>query len=174
MKRSVVTISYAQASKEDPRKGRSTLHHFSFLSPPGEAWRGETPKPLCQLLEELRNKYRFQIVGYVVMPAFIQMLLSEPGEETVKTVILALRQRYQRRYNVSARSDEPAWEKTFSDVHVVSPDRIIGCLSLMHEAPVKAGLVEEPSDWEWSSARRYVGLPEGVVSIDPVSTGYTA
>ncbi len=126
---------------------------------------------ICQLLEELRNKYRFQIVGYVVMPAFIQVLLSKPGEETVKTVILALRQRYQRRYNVSARSDEPAWEKTFSDVPVVSPDRIIGCLSLMHEAPVKAGLVEEPSDWEWSSARRYVGLPEGVVSIDPVSTG---
>jgi putative transposase len=126
---------------------------------------------ICQLLEELRNKYRFEIVGYVVMPAFIQVLLSEPGAETVETVILALRQRYQRRYNVSARSDEPAWEKTFSDVSVVNADRIIGCLSLMHEAPVKAGLVEEPSDWEWSSARQYVGLPEGVVSINPVSTG---
>ena len=126
---------------------------------------------ICQLLEELRNKYRFKIVGYVVMPAFIQMLLSEPGAETVETVVLALRQRYQRRYNVSARSDEPAWEKTFSDVHVVNVDRILGCLSLMHEAPVKAGLVEEPSDWEWSSARRYLGMPEGVVSINPASTG---
>jgi len=124
---------------------------------------------VCQLLEQLRSKYRFEIVGYVVMPTFIQVLLSKPGGDTVETVILALRQRYQRRYNVSARSDESAWEKTFSDTFVVQADHITGCLSLMHEAPVKAKLVEVATDWEWSSARRYAGLPEGIVTIEPSS-----
>ncbi len=77
-------------------------------------------------------------------------------------------QRYQRRYNTSVRLDEPAWEKKFIDKHVVGSEQIQGCLSLMHEAPVKAGLAEKTTDWEWSSARRYAGLPEGVVTVDPV------
>ncbi len=122
---------------------------------------------LCQLLEELRAKYQFQIVGYAVMPASIQVLLSAPEKDTVEDVMLTLRQRYQRRYNVSARSEEPAWEKKMTDVHVVTADHIVGCLSLMHHAPVKAGLAEKATDWEWSSARRYAGLPEGTVTVEP-------
>ncbi len=151
--------------------GKGGLHFITAVSFHRQAKLGvEKHRSLiCQLFEELRNKYKFDIVGYVVMPTFIQMLLSEPSGDTVETVILALRQRYQRRYNVSARSDEPAWEKSFSDLPVTSEDHIIGCLSLMHEAPVKAGLVEKTTDWEWSSARRYAGLPEGVLTVKPTA-----
>jgi putative transposase len=123
---------------------------------------------LCQLLEQLRAKYRFQIVGYVVMPTHLLVLMSGSEMETVENIILALRQRYQRRYNTSVRLDEPAWEKKFIDKHVVGSEQIQGCLSLMHEAPVKARLAEKTTDWEWGSARRYAGLPEGVVTVDPV------
>jgi len=38
----------------------------------------------------------------------------------------------------------------------------------MHQEPVKAGLVESGTDWEWSSARSYAGLPEGVVTVERV------
>lgn len=122
---------------------------------------------LCQLLEQLRAKYRFKVVGYVVMPSGFEVLMSEPEMDTAETVILALRQRYQRRYNTSARSDESAWEKAISDKHVMGADRIVGCLSLMHQAPVKMALADHETDWEWSSARRYAGLPEGVVTVEP-------
>ncbi len=122
---------------------------------------------LCQLFEELRIKFRFDVVGYVVMPTYFQVLLSEPERESAEEVMLTLRQRFQRRYNVSVRSEEPAWEKGMQDVHVVTPDQIVGALTQMHEAPVKAELAETPTDWEWSSARRYAGLPEGVVTLEP-------
>ena len=121
----------------------------------------------CQLLEELRVKFRFEVVGYLVMPTAIQVLISEPERDSAERVMQALRQRYQRRYNVSARSEEPAWEKSLSDTHVVNPDHILACLGTMHQAPVKAGLVGATTDWEWSSARRYAGLPEGVVTVEP-------
>jgi putative transposase len=125
----------------------------------------------CQLLEQLRVKYRFKVVGYVVMPASFEVLMSEPEMDTAETVILALRQRYQRRYNTSARSDEPAWERAIADKHVMGADRIVSSLSLMHQAPVKAGLAAQATDWEWSSARRYAGLPEGVVTLEPFAEG---
>jgi hypothetical protein len=36
----------------------------------------------------------------------------------------------------------------------------------MHAEPVKAGLALNPEEWEWSSARAYAGLPEGVVTVE--------
>lgn len=122
---------------------------------------------LCQLLEELRARFRFEVVGYVVLPAALQVLMSEPERESAESVLMTLRQRFQRRYNVSIRSDEPAWEKSLSDIHVVSADAILGCLDGMHQAPVKAGLAETRTDWAWSSARAYAGLPEGVITVTP-------
>jgi putative transposase len=79
-----------------------------------------------------------------------------------------LRQRFGRRYNTSARTDEQVWETRYSDVHVFAADHIAERLNFMHQAPVKAGLAEAATDWEWSSARRYAGMPEGVVTIEPV------
>lgn len=124
---------------------------------------------LCQLLEQLRAKFNFKIVGYVILPASFQVLMSEPDTETVEELIQTLRQRYQRRYNTSARSDETAWEKQIGDRHIIGADQIVSCLHAMHQAPVKAGLAMASTDWEWSSALRYAGLPEGVVTVDPAS-----
>ncbi|MBB6146178.1 putative transposase [Silvibacterium bohemicum] len=122
---------------------------------------------LCQLLEQLRVKYRFKIAGYVVMPSNFHVLISEPEMETAEEVILTLRQRFQRRYNTSARVDESAWEKTMADKHIVGADQIVASLNFLHQAPVKAGLAIHATDWEWSSARSYAELPEGVVTVDP-------
>ena len=119
----------------------------------------------CRLLEELRVKFRFGVVGYVVMPDHFRLLMAEPAVDTAANSIEMLQQRYQRRYNASARSTEQVWESRYSDVHVYEPEKIEGQLDSMHQEPVKAGLVESATDWEWSSARSYAGLPEGVVTV---------
>lgn len=123
---------------------------------------------LAQLLEELRVKFRFNIVGYVAMPTHFHLLMSEPGIDSADNSIQMLRQRFGRRYNTSARTDEQVWETAYADVHVFDQDHIRERLNFMHQAPVKAGLAETATDWEWSSARSYAGLPEGVVTVTPL------
>jgi len=120
-----------------------------------------------QLLEEVRVKFRFNVVGYVAMPTHFHLLMSEPGIDTADNSIQTIRQRFGRRYNASARTDEQVWETRYADLHVFGADGILARLNFMHQAPVKAGLVEQATDWEWSSARRYAGLPEGVVTMEP-------
>jgi len=39
-------------------------------------------------------------------------------------------------------------------------------IEYIHQNPVKRGLVREPVDWAWSSARWHVGMREGQVPID--------
>jgi putative transposase len=121
-----------------------------------------------RLLEEVRVKFRFQVAGYVVMPDHFHLLMMEPEIDTAANSIDTLRQRYQRRYNNSARSVDPVWELRYADTHILGRERIDAQLSLMHQAPVKAGLVENAVDWEWSSARSYAGLPEGVVTVERI------
>jgi putative transposase len=120
-----------------------------------------------QLLEEVRIKFRFNVAGYVVMPTHFHLLMSEPGVDTADNSIQTLRQRYGRRYNTSARSDEQVWETPYADIHAFGAEHIAERLNFMHQAPVKAGLAETPTDWEWSSARHYAAMPEGVVTIVP-------
>lgn len=119
-----------------------------------------------RLLEEVRVKFRFNVAGYVVMPDHFRLLMVEPAVDTAANSIEMLQQRYQRRYNTSARSTEQVWESHYSDVHVFGPQRIAAQLEAMHQEPVRAGLTASATDWEWSSARFYAGLPEGVVTVE--------
>ncbi len=63
-----------------------------------------------RLLEEIRVKFRFSVAGYVVMPDHFRLLMVEPAVDTAANSIDMLQQRYQRRYNTSARSTEQVWE----------------------------------------------------------------
>lgn len=119
-----------------------------------------------RILEEVRVKFRFAVVGYVVMPTHFQLLMTEPSIDTVANSVETLQQRYRRRYNNSVRSDEQVWETRYADGHVFGPEKTEARLSSMHREPVKASLVASATDWEWSSARAYAGLPEGVVTVE--------
>ena len=121
-----------------------------------------------RLLEELRVKFRFAVVGYVVMPDHFRLLMREPEIDTATNAVEMLQARYRRRYNSSARSDEQVWETRFSDTHIVGADAIAATLAAMHAEPVKAGLVSSSEEWKWSSALAYAGLPEGVVTVEQV------
>jgi hypothetical protein len=51
--------------------------------------------------------------------------------------------------------------------------RVPGALYLMidyiHNNPVRRGLVANPEDWEWSSARWYGGMRPGKIEMDLIS-----
>ncbi len=121
-----------------------------------------------RLMEELRVKFRFAIVGYVVMPDHFRLLMREPEIDTAANAVEMLEGRYRRRYNSSARSDEQVWESRFTDTHIVGADAVAATLASMHAEPVKAGLAGSAEEWRWSSALAYAGLPEGVVTVERV------
>lgn len=123
-----------------------------------------------RLLEELRVKFRFGVVGFVVMPDHFRLLMREPEIDTAANSVEMLQARYRRRYNSSARSDEQVWENRFSDTHILGREAIAATLDSMHQEPVRAGLAASPEDWLWSSAPALAGLPEGVVTLERLST----
>src|SRR3989304_5950153 len=96
------------------------------------------------ILGEVRERYRFSLVGYVVMPDHIHLLMSEPEGGTP-----------------SGKGGAPElprfWQRRFYDFNVWSHKKRREKLDYMHSNPVKRGLVRRPQDWPWSSYAFYAG-----------------
>ena len=61
-----------------------------------------------EILEQVRRRYGFVVVGYVVMPEHFHLLISEPEKGTPSTVMQVLKQRFahnllERREGVAIR-----------------------------------------------------------------------
>ena len=123
-----------------------------------------------EILEQVRQRYNFVVVGYVVMPEHIHLMISEPERGNPSIVMQVLKQRFarevlkewrKRNENRAARSwDElllegQVWQRRFYDFPVWTKDKRVEKLRYMHRNPVKRGLVLEPEQWEWSSSRHY-------------------
>jgi putative transposase len=116
-----------------------------------------------KILEETRQKYAFEIIGYVVMPTHIHLLLSEPPNHPLSTVMQVIKQRYSR-----TRIEQEVWETRYYDFNVYSARKRVEKLEYIHMNPVTAGLVTAPGDWRWSSYNAHVCQ---ILSPVTVSTG---
>jgi len=115
-------------------------------------------------LEEARVRYRFGVLGYVVMPEHVHLLLGEPESVQLATALQALKQSVSR--TVALRGSEPFWQARYYDFNVWSNRKRVEKLRYLHRNPVTRGLVSRPEDWAWSSFRHYATGIEGPVEIE--------
>ena len=152
----------------------SCYHREPWLSEPRHR------ELFLQILEEARQRYRFVVVGYVVMPDHIHLLIGEPEQGRPSTVMQVLKQRFARQVRrppggpssaIVAKSgdsqEQPhVWQRRFYDFNIWSQRKRVEKLRYMHRNPVKDGLVQAPEHWEWSSYRSYEFQEEGRVTIN--------
>ena len=137
-----------------------------------------------KVLEQVRRRYRFVVVGYVVMPEHVHLLLGEPERRNPSVVMQALKQGFARRLLRQLRSprSEPdprqgqlwnaslesghIWQRRFYDFVVFSEKKRGENLRYRHRNPVKRGLVLEPEQWAWSSFRHYADGERGLVLVN--------
>jgi putative transposase len=129
-----------------------------------------------RVLEELRLRFQFVVVGYVVMPEHVHLLISEPLIGTPSTVMQVLKQTVTKRLRRPLRAGAQArlfadaelpqfWQRRFYDFNVWSKGKRIEKLNYMHANPVRRKLVERPEHWQWSSYRAYALGEKGLVSV---------
>jgi REP element-mobilizing transposase RayT len=69
------------------------------------------------VLNDVRGRYQFTIVGYVVMPEHVHLLLSEPKKGNPSLVVQVLKQRVSRRL----------WRRTRTGVSARQFSTLTGC-----------------------------------------------
>jgi putative transposase len=137
-----------------------------------------------KILGEVRDRYGFSLVGYVVMPEHIHLLIGEPAKGTPSTVMQVLKQRVSRRLRREPRASTRQlklrfqgldhslpqfWQPRFYDFNLWSQKKFVEKLQYMHMNPLKRKLVAHPKDWPWSSFSFYAKRDPCLVRIDSMS-----
>jgi putative transposase len=131
-----------------------------------------------QVLERVRRRYHFVVMGYVVMPEHVHLLLGEPERGNPSLVMQAVKQGFARRVLRSNSDRRPTklagnaglgdhvWQPRFYDFVVFTEEKRVEKLRYMHRNPVKRGLVLEPQQWPWSSFCDYAEGRRGPVLVN--------
>lgn len=144
----------------------------------------------AQRLEELRRAEHFRLAGWVLMPDHFHLLIRpEPAqavplimkalkEETARRILKILRQnlhhpwccktlaRLQLPSTVHHQSHFRLWQRRFYPFNIFTEKKFQEKLDYMHDNPVKAGLVNSPGEWPWSSWRFYYLEDATILGMD--------
>ena len=175
------------ASMRNPLKryyGRGDLHFVTF-----SCYRrlpllgtGKRRDRFVKILDRVRARHKFLLIGYVVMPEHVHLLLTEPHEGNPSKVLQALKQTVSRslrkrsrnaasgqltfRFASSGKDAGHFWQRHFYDFNVWSDKKRKEKLDYMHANPVTRKLVSHPKDWPWSSWSYYAKGEKGLIQID--------
>jgi len=116
-----------------------------------------------EILEEVRCRSDFVIIGYVVMPEHVHLLMSEPERCNPSMAMQVLKQRTSR---ALPHREPQLWQLRFYDFNVFTSRKRIEKLKYMHRNPVTRGLVATPEEWKWSSYRWYALEEQGPVRLN--------
>jgi putative transposase len=159
--------------------GRGDLHFITFSCYRRRPLLGtvRARDHFVKILDEVRRRHAFGLIGYVVMPDHVHLLIGEPPRTTPSKVLQMLKQKVaavllKRRKRVasgqlslpfggSQTGGTHSWQRRFYDFNVWSEKKLKEKLDYMHANPVQRGLVKHPKDWPWSNWAHYAGKRRG-------------
>jgi putative transposase len=166
--------------------GRGDLHFITFSCCRRRPLLGtaRARDHFVKILDEVRRRHAFRLIGYVVMPEHVHLLIGEPPKTTPSKALQVLKQKVaavllKRRKRVGSRQlslpfsggqtgETHFWQRRFYDFNVWSEKKVKEKLDYMHANPVQRRLVQHPRDWPWSSGAHYAGRGEARIEIDSV------
>ena len=133
-------------------------------------------RALVEQLAETVSFYNLSVAVYAVMPSHLHLLARLPNVEKLSRIMQSFK-------SLSARRIEPLldprtrlqlhsggqfhlWKQRFDDVMIASEEQFRIKADYIHRNPVKAGLVQDVVDFEFSSALAWETGEQGVVQVD--------
>jgi REP-associated tyrosine transposase len=98
-----------------------------------------------QVLEQVRQRYQWVVLAYVVMPEHVHLLVSEPAERPLSTAMQALKLGFARRVIGERRRQHPSeliesgpqriWQARYYDFNVCTAEKRAEKLRYIHRNP---------------------------------------
>lgn len=123
----------------------------------------------CNLLEKCCHEADVAIWAWMVMPNHVHLIIVPSDTDGLRRALAPVHARYAR--HIHARNNQTGhfWQGRFGCVAIDEP-HLSAALRYIAYNPVRAGLVERPTDWRWSSVHAQLGLviDDGITSTAPI------
>lgn len=143
--------------------------------------------PILDSMNFYRFQYKCKIFGYVIMLEHLHLLICPTGESFVVSDFMRDFKRFtsgrisrqaelesktdwvkifQESGKQSGRAEKQVWQESFWEQMIYSDKFMREKLSYIHMNPVRAGIVDEPSKYPYSSYRNYEFDDNTLIEID--------
>jgi len=144
----------------------------------------DSRKCFADAVNAARNKHRFDVWAYVVMPEHVHLLVRpRENDYSVSAILKSIKQSVSRKVIARLRRESPSLLASLASGRGDSPycfwqdgggyDRNIRsgatlrhAIDYIHRNPVRRGLVGRPGDWLWSSFGDWELARAGPIPID--------
>jgi putative transposase len=116
-------------------------------------------------------KFKVNVYAYCLMTNHVHFILVPPNLDSLSQVMRNTQGSYSQYYNFQNDNRGHVWEERYyscslDDAHFVHAMRYVD------RNPVRAGLVTDPVNYPWSSARAHSGMsdPAGLIDMDLIAT----
>lgn len=109
------------------------------------------------LLFTLTRETGCTVHAYVLMTNHVHFLLTPATAAAPSNLMKRLAQRYSAMFNRKYERTGTLWDGRFRAFPVTSDDYVIACYQYIELNPVRAGMVDRPERYRWSSHRANVG-----------------
>jgi len=130
-----------------------------------------------QCVEEIACKVGVDVHAYVLMTNHVHLLVTSVTREGVSQLMKLLGQRYVQYFNRMYNRSGTLWEGRFKSALVSEERYFLACQRYIELNPVRAGMVEHPAEYRWSSyAANGQGLENTLITpyLLYISLGKTA
>jgi len=117
-------------------------------------------------LAECRERFRLRVLAYCLMNNHIHLAVKR-GQFPLSRVMLALQSFYAQRFNWRHRRSGHLFQGRYKAFLVQHERYLFALLRYIHLNPVRAGVVDRPESYRWSSDRFYrTGRGPGWLDMD--------
>ena len=102
-------------------------------------------------LAEYSNKYQVHIHAWVFMTNHVHLLATPMTEDGIPRMMQSLGRHYVRYFNYTCQRTGTLWEGRYRSCVVDAEQYLLVCQRYIELNPVRAGIVESPEDYTWSS-----------------------
>ena len=108
------------------------------------------------------------IYGYCLMTNHLHLLLQVSSDDLLSRFMHRLANVFAKRFNALRGRKGHLWEGRFRST-IVEPDScILRCLAFIDLNPVRAGIVQQPAQYRWSSHNALAEEDETIISLHEV------
>ena len=109
-----------------------------------------------EILSKYKKECEYQIYAWCLMRDHIHIVIKEGKEELARTM-KRIAVSYAWHYNWKYKTTGHLFQDKFWSEDIENDEYLLTVVRYIHHNPVKAEIVAEPSQWDWSSCKQYYG-----------------
>ncbi len=120
-------------------------------------------------LAEYSRQYDCLVHAFVLMTNHVHLLLTPKNKDGIGRLMKRLGQRYVQYINRTYGRSGTLWEGRFRSCLTQEENYVLGCYRYIELNPVRAGIVQHPAEYRWSSYRANgQGEESGLITSHPL------